>query len=391
MKILIIRMIAIEEDLSDETYNNQGIGLSTALSDLGHECGLVYYAKKGNAREEEITRNGHKIKVYHVEGLNIVWNAVYNREIYNICDKYDVIQVSECDQIFSWMLYRKYPTKTMIYHGPYKSKYTKKYNIRATVFDMLFTWRAGFKNANVLCKSKLAEEYLRNKGFRNLETVGVGLDNQKIDVAVNKEDIPQKIVETIDYKKDSKYILYIGAISKRKNFKFAIDVLNRIVNEYGYHSYKLIVVGDKAYKEEDYFSECFSLIERLKLSDNVRYLGRVEQKFLKFIYNVSDIYILPTQYDIFGMVYLEAMYYGVPIVTTLCGGSSLLIEDGVTGYVRNIEDEEGWVSAILDNCNSEEQIEGIRAKSMKLIREQFLWKNIAPRFVECYRRTINEK
>ena len=47
MKILLVRTIAIEEDCSISTYNNQGIGLASELIKLGHQCDLVYYAKKG--------------------------------------------------------------------------------------------------------------------------------------------------------------------------------------------------------------------------------------------------------------------------------------------------------------------------------------------------------
>ena len=85
MKILLVRTIAIEEDLTDVSYNNQGVGLATALSNLGHEVGLVYYAKKGNGFEEEIVVDEQKIKVYHIEGKNLVWNAIYDNELYKIC------------------------------------------------------------------------------------------------------------------------------------------------------------------------------------------------------------------------------------------------------------------------------------------------------------------
>lgn len=388
MKILIIRMIAIEEDCSKETYNNQGIGLATELSKLGHECGLVYYAKRGNSFNEEIERDGLKIKVYHIEGLNIVWNAVYNKSIYAICDRYDIIQVSECDQIFSWMLYKRYPQKTIVYHGPYKSKFTWKYNLRATVFDRIFTWRHGFRNVQVICKSRMAEDYLRKKGFRNIETLGVGLNIGYIDRAVEEESIPERIRNLCINKKDKKYILYIGAISKRKNFSFLIEVLKKLVVDKACKEYVLIVVGEKAYKEDTYYNQCMNLISKYGLENNVEILGTVEQKYLQFIYTVSDTFVLPTQYDIFGMVYLEAMYFGVPVVTTLCGGSSMLIKDGETGFIKNVSDIEGWAEAITYICDNKDQLEEIKRKAKALIREKYLWSSLAPEFERLYKRVL---
>lgn len=384
MKILLVRTIAIEEDCSVSIYNNQGIGLATELSKLGHECGLVYYAKKGKGFTEIIERDGVKLTVYHVEGKNLIWNAIYNKEIYDICDKYDIIQTSECDQICSWLLYKKYPQKTIIYHGPYKSKYTKKYNLRSKVFDLIFLNKANFTNAPVITKSFLSEEYLRKKGFKNIKTLGVGLNPYNLEQEV--KEVPEKIKKIIDNKGKSKYILYIGAISERKNFKFIIEVLNQVVNNRKYKNYKLIVIGNKAYKEEKYYKECFNFIYNNNLEGNVINLQTVEQKYLKYVYNCSDVYVLPTRYDIFGMVYLEAMYFGIPIVTTLCGGSSLLIEEGKTGFIRKLGKHDDWTNTIINIAENPEIKENIAKETKKQINEQYLWSKLAIKFEEEYKK-----
>ena len=389
MNILIVRMIAVEEDCSDQTYNSQGIGLALELSKLGHKCGLVYYAKRGNAFNEVIERDGYKINVYHIEGFNIFWNAVYNRSIYKLCEVYDIIQASECDQIFSWMLYKKYPNKTLIYHGPYRSKFTWKYNLRASLFDKIFTWRANFRNVYVLTKSYLAENYLRKKKFKNVKTVGVGLNQSYIDRPIDEEKIPTSIIELINSKMDRKYILYIGSISKRKNFTFIIDILNKLVKEEKKFEYSLIVVGDKAYKEEGYYKKCLSRIEKYNLENNVIFLGKVEQQFLKYIYEVSDVFVLPTKYDIFGMVYLEAMYFGLPIVTTKCGGSTMLIKNGETGFIKDLDDIDGWVESLSYICSHEEYLNKMKSESKKMIRSRFLWSCLAPEFEKMYVRVLN--
>lgn len=388
MKILLVRTIAIEADLSVSTYNTQGIGLATELTKLGHECGLVYYAKKGNGFTETINSNGANIKVYHIEGENLVWNAIYKKELYKICDEYDIIQTSECDQICSWQIYKRYPEKTVIYHGPYKSKYTKKYNLRSKVFDSVFLHRANFTNAPVITKSYLAEDFLRKKGFKDIITLGVGLNKYNLEQSVEK--IPTDIINLSKDKKDSKYILYIGAISKRKNLKFIIEVLNQLVNIKGYNNYKLIIVGNKAYKEEKYYNECFELIKKYNLDSNIINLKTVEQKYLRNIYNYSDVYVLPTQYDIFGMVYLEAMYYGVPIVTTLCGGSSMLINERKTGFIRNLDDFEEWANVIIDIAENKEIKEKISMETKKLINEKYLWSKLAVEFEKEYNKILKK-
>ena len=63
----------------------------------------------------------------------------------------------------------------------------------------------------------------------------------------------------------------------------------------------------------------------------------MEQKYLSDVYNLADFFLLPTKYEIFGMVLLEAMYYKTVVLTTDNGGSSTLIDNGRNGYI--LQDE----------------------------------------------------
>ena len=152
------------------------------------------------------------------------------------------------------------------------------------------------------------------KGFRNIVTLGVGLNPYMLNREI--EHVPEKLEKVIHEKGKQKYLLYVGAISQRKNTMFLLRVLKTLVKNMGYDEYRLLIIGDKAYKEEWYFNHCFSYIDEQSLQDNVIYLGKIEQKYLRLLYPLCDIYLLATQYDIFGMVYLEAMYFGVTILTT---------------------------------------------------------------------------
>lgn len=385
MKILIVRTIAVENDCTKNNYNSQEIGLATELSKLGNECGIVYYAKKGNRKFETIESAGEKIKVYHIEGKNIVWNAIFDKEIYDLCNEYDIIQVAECEQIASWLIYTKFPNKTIIYHGPYRSKFTKKYNLRSKVFFSIFLKRKEYWKAPVITKSKLAENYLRKVGFVNIKTFGVGLyehnfENKELDKSKKKV-----IDDIVKAKGDYKYILYLGAISKRKNYKFVIEILNELVNKRN-KKYKLVSIGKTAYKEERYNKECIKLINKYNLNNYIIHFDSLSQGYLKDIYKNCDVYILPTQYDIFGMVYLEAMYFGLPIVTSRCGGSSLLIKNKDNGYVLNLNDKNEWANAIENILDNNDPINEKIEYNKKLIMENYLWSVIAKKFLKEYQK-----
>ena len=69
----------------------------------------------------------------------------------------------------------------------------------------------------------------------------------------------------------------------------------------------------------------------------IRYAERMEQKYLSGLYQASDFFLLPTRYDIFGMVLLEAMYYGLAVLTTHNGGSTMMIRDGENGFCLQLD------------------------------------------------------
>ena len=72
----------------------------------------------------------------------------------------------------------------------------------------------------------------------------------------------------------------------------------------------------------------------------------MEQKYLAGVYGLADIFLLPTEYEIFGMVLLEAMYYHSVVLTTLNGGSSTLIDNGKNGFVLTLNNANDWADCI---------------------------------------------
>lgn len=238
MKILLIRTSSAENTIFKNIYNEQEVGLAKELTRLGNECGIVYYAKKGNKSVQEIEVEDKKIKIYNIEGKEFCKSAIYNKEIYDLCDAYDIIQIYECDKIMTWLINSKYPEKTIIYHGPYKSKFTWKHNIYSKIFYMIFKNRKNYINAHIITKSYLAEDYLKSQGFKDVTTIGVGLDTEKFQEEKLSEDV--NILNKINPK--DKNLLYLGKIEPRRNIKFLIDILADLIVEN--RNIKLVLIGN---------------------------------------------------------------------------------------------------------------------------------------------------
>ena len=88
MKVLLIRTSSAENTIFKNIYNEQEVGLAKALTRLGHECGIVYYARKGNASQQEVDVDDKKIKIYNIEGKEFCKSAIYNKKIYSLQDTF---------------------------------------------------------------------------------------------------------------------------------------------------------------------------------------------------------------------------------------------------------------------------------------------------------------
>lgn len=374
MKILIIRNYPSFMDVEHNTYNIQEIGLAKALIRKGHICDIVFWAKDEEKVVDYVFDDNKHINVYYRKGRNILKNAIYNN-IDDLIKNYDVIQPCEYNQLQSWLLAKKYPNKTVIYHGPYYSPFNKGYNTMCKFTDRLVLGTYKRKNTPFIVKSKLSADFLMKKGIKNVTVAGVGVDLDAFKVN-NADKIPEK-VDAIDNIDAEIKLLYIGRLEPRRNIQFLFDVLKG-VRDKGINAI-LVVIGTG---EEQYKKTVFDYAYKIGVIDSVYYIDKLEQRYLSCVYGICDIFILPTYYEIFGMVLLEAMYFEKIAVTTENGGSDMLISNGDDGIVIKEFDVNKWVNAIIENKDDSR----IGKNAAIKIKDRFIWDCLADKFIEIYMR-----
>ena len=350
MKILIVRNMP--KMININNYNVQEIGLGKALIAKGHEVGIIFYT---DLEYSEVDFNG--IKIYYMLAKKLLNHVLYDDKIYDIASNYDIIQCSEYNQIQSYRLAKKYPDKTIIYHGPYYRKlFTTIVNTK--IFDIFYLRKYLKLNPKILTKSYLAEEYLKKKGFINVTTVGVGLDDSKFN---KKTDISNTDMFNNDYIN----LVCISSIEKRKNTYFLLNVLNKLVEINP--KYRLILIGKpiKSYKDK-----CLKYISKNNLSNNVLFIDSMKQEELVDVYNNTDVFLLASTYEIFGMVLLEAIYFNVPIVSSLNGGSSYLLSENNIVSEFNVSK---WVDKITK-----------MDKNTNYKKDKLCWNELVETFIKEY-------
>lgn len=129
--------------------------------------------------------------------------------------------------------------------------------------------------------------------------------------------------------KQKPLFLYIGQIIPRKGIDTLIHACS-ILTEQGVHDFHLAIVGDGEQLEE-----LKELSQQKKLQDNIEWAGWIEYSVLKQYWNDADVFVMPTLEDTWGMVILESMAFGKPVICSRMAGASELIEHGVNGYLIN--------------------------------------------------------
>lgn len=372
MRLLIVR--GYGNVMNTSMYNCQEIGLAKALSKHGIECGIVLFNGKNENYIETIEcQSKNKIIIYRLKGISIAKHGIMS-SINEIVDKYDVIWLNEFNQYTSYKLCKRNDKKIIIYHGPYSPRYSKLRFIRNCFYNKLFFNKRIAKEVKVFTKSKLASNDLVRLGFQKVETLGVGLDYDKIR---DLGDRPEGLNEILNFRDTGGFLLtYIGTIDERKNTIMLLKILNELIKNN--IKVKLLIIGKGEHK---YINKCIKYANDNNLKEYIIYKEGMPQNQLGYIYKNTDIFLLPTCYEIFGMVLLEAMYYGLPVITTENGGSSTLIKDKKNGFICNNNIQE-WVSNIEMLLFDKKLYEKIRKEANSTVTNNFTWDVIAEKIIK---------
>lgn len=379
MKVLIVR--TFPDVLNLNTYNVQEVGLAKALAYKGITCGVVLYNGRNANKKEQITfeRDGLKFSytIYWLKGFAFYKNG-FMPSVYRLIQEYDVIQVHEYDQIMSWMLYSKPRKPTLVYHGPYYHPYAKGYNFKCRIFDQLFLRRRKYGNVLALAKSELAAGFLIKKGFCHVHAVGVGLDGDKF-----KMNEGEKINSLLLQNRSRFRLLYVGKIEERRNVYFLIQLFEKMLDKYD--NLDLVIVGDG---EAGYVSAFLSRIQKWLENGRIIYFSKATQRELSLLYRNVDLFLFTSNYEIFGMVLLEAMYFGLPVVSSANGGASMLIQNGINGYMIDGFNLSEWKMKLYSVIESKQLWEQMSKAAYRTIADHFLWDRLADRFIEGYQEAM---
>ena len=146
---------------------------------------------------------------------------------------------------------------------------------------------------------------------------------------------------------------------------------------------KLILIGDGPDR-----SECERLCRQLELCDKVRFLGK--QDGLVEILASSDLFLIPSQSESFGLAALEAMSCGLPVISSSVGGLPELVRHNETGYIAEIGDVSRMAKYSLELLSNEKKYKLFSESARQRAVNRFDKNKVIPLYEEYYKQTLNK-
>ncbi|MEM1425594.1 MAG: glycosyltransferase family 1 protein [Cyanobacteria bacterium P01_H01_bin.130] len=241
--------------------------------------------------------------------------------------------------------------------------------LEGVLWEML---KAGHNQADLnLCTSTAMVKELSDHGIERTDLWQRGVDTETFHPSLASREMRDRLSQG---NPDAPLLLYVGRLSAEKEIDRIRPVLDAIPNA------RLALVGDGPFREE---------LEEMYKDTPTHFAGYMRGVELATAYASADAFIFPSRTETLGLVLLEAMAAGCPVVAARAGGIPDIVTDGENGFMFDPADDEGSIKAtqalLANQINREKLRKAARAEA-----ERWGW-NGATQQLQRYYRAVVEK
>lgn len=180
--------------------------------------------------------------------------------------------------------------------------------------------------------------------------------------------------------KEERIITHISNFRKVKRIPDVVKIFYKIQQKI---PAKLMMVGDGPERVKAEY-----LCEELGISDKVIFFGNSSE--IDSILSYSDLFLLPSETESFGLAALEAMAWSVPVISSNSGGLPEVNEDGISGYLANVGDIDSMATKAISILDNNDTLATFRNHALR-VAQKFDIANILPIYEEIYENALKEK
>lgn len=246
-------------------------------------------------------------------------------------------------------------------------KYLKHYGL-AALEGLLWELLKSFHNQAQLnlCTSTAMMEELSAHGIERVDLWQRGVDTEMFTPSLASEKMRSRLTQG---NPNSTLLLYVGRLSAEKEIERIKPILESIPNA------RLALVGDGPHRQA---------LEKHFAGTPTNFVGYLQGIELASAFASADTFILPSRTETLGLVLLEAMAAGCPVVAARSGGITDIVTDGVNGYLFDPEDENGAIIATQRLLEVTEERETLR-QNARQEAEKWGWAAATRQLQEYYR------
>jgi glycosyltransferase involved in cell wall biosynthesis len=181
-------------------------------------------------------------------------------------------------------------------------------------------------------------------------------------------------------------ILGVGQLIERKGWEYTVRCMPSIIARFP--EAKLLIVGPSQPAEPAFRQHLIELATELGVIDHIQILQDNTPEFIRDAYRSATILTHPSFVESFGMVLLEAMTAGVPMVAHNGTGMPCIIDDGVTGYVVDVHDVPKYTDALLSLLDDPALRQRMGAEGLRQAATRFCQAEVASQLFAVYAEVI---
>lgn len=326
-----MRIVLVSTGSSEFDQFPNGGGIQHQISDTaqelskrGHEPIVITRDKNANLPEGVI---GETTEVNFPD--EIFSRILFGRQAAGIINQYAP------DAVFAYERFSAlFPCQT-----PYPLLFITE-NYDAMTFYKEYALNRHPLNRIVFPFKKRIEEYVMRKSDRVI-ALNSDIEEYLHDRGINHTSIVPNAVNPAEYQycNEDDFILYAGRLDGVKNVQLLIKAFQKIASEYPETVLRIAGDGEERTQLE-------RNVQKLGLEDQVEFMGWVDRSLLSKYFSRCQLFVLPSEFETFGIVILEAMASGKPVIASDCMGPRNIITDQEDGLLFPKNDKEKLADAI---------------------------------------------
>ena len=275
------------------------------------------------------------------------------------------------------------------YHSLGAVKYNTVKTVPLVASTRLITEKQILETAQrIVATSPQEQEHMRTlvstKG--NIDVIPCGTDIERFG-CVNKKAARSEL----GINPETKLVLYVGRFDHRKG----IETLVRAVGEsklFGREDFKLMICGGSraGHSDGDERDRIEKIVAELGMTQMTKFPGRISQEDLPFYYGAADVCVVPSHYEPFGLVAIEAMASFTPVVASDVGGLQFTVVNEETGLLAPPQDVRAFANAIDRILLDAQWGKELGQAARKRVENKFSWDGVAMQLGELYKNLLQQ-